>query len=84
MMHAGTQPQQFRLPQLAQPIAWRLFINTAADSPYDIYPDLDGPPLQDGALVLLDRSLVCCVSAPLFRDTDHPAAAGQDETNGTV
>jgi glycogen operon protein len=47
---------------LAQGIEWRLFVNTAADSPADIYPDADGPGPVDGKLVLLDHSLVCYVA----------------------
>jgi isoamylase len=64
MIHAGTLPREFVLPAAARGIHWNLFVNTAAESPADIYPNLDGPPPVDGRLVLLDRSLVCYVSAP--------------------
>ncbi|HEV3341321.1 MAG TPA: glycogen debranching protein GlgX [Pirellulales bacterium] len=60
--HAGPQPREFAIPRLAQGIEWRLFVNTAADSPADIYPDADGPGPVDGKLVLLDHSLVCYVA----------------------
>ena len=61
--HSGPEPRQFVVPPLAQGNQWRLFINTAAESPDDIYPDADGPPPADGKLVLLDHSLVCYVAA---------------------
>ena len=61
--HSGPQPREFVVPPLAQGNPWRLFINTAAESPEDIYPDADGPPPADGKLVLLDHSLVCYVAA---------------------
>ncbi|MCL6502743.1 MAG: glycogen debranching protein GlgX [Pirellulales bacterium] len=82
MMHAGTQPQQFHVPELARGISWRLFVNTAAESPHDIYPDLDGPPLQDGALMLLDRSLLCFVSPPLFPRSDSASNTAGGDVNG--
>src|SRR5262249_3091899 len=36
LCHAGNSPRQFVLPELAGGIQWRLFLNTAADSPHDI------------------------------------------------
>ncbi|HEY5314765.1 MAG TPA: glycogen debranching protein GlgX [Pirellulales bacterium] len=64
LFHAGDQPQAFSLPEIARPIAWRLFIDTAAEPPADIYPQIDGPPPPaDGLLTLADRALVCYVSA---------------------
>jgi glycogen operon protein len=65
LFHAGTLPREFALPAMAREIHWNLFVNTAAESPADIYPNLDGPPPVDGKLVLLDRSLICYVSAPV-------------------
>jgi glycogen operon protein len=47
---------------VAKGLRWRLFIDTAAESPHDIYPELDGPPPVTGALALLDRSLRCYVA----------------------
>ena len=64
LMHAGTRPREFVLPAVARGIRWNLFVNTAAESPADIHPNLDGPPPADGKLVLLDRSLMCYVSTP--------------------
>jgi glycogen operon protein len=60
MLHAGAAPRKFTIPKVAGTAAWRLFVNTAAASPRDIYPELDGPPPPTGGLVELEsRSLVC-------------------------
>ena len=48
--HAGTRPREFVLPAVARGIRWNLFVNTAAESPADIHPNLDGPPPADGKL----------------------------------
>ncbi|HVA46441.1 MAG TPA: glycogen debranching protein GlgX [Pirellulales bacterium] len=61
--HSGPHPREFTIPRLAEGIEWRLFINTAADSPEDVYPDADGPSPVDGKLLLLDHSLMCYVAA---------------------
>jgi len=64
MCHAGTEPVEFHLPAVAREIAWRQFIDTAAEPPGDIYPNLDGPdPPADGVVTLQPRSLVCYVAA---------------------
>jgi len=61
-MHAGVEPKRFHIPVPARDLHWRMFINTAADSPKDIHPDLDGPiPPADGTVILESRSLVCFV-----------------------
>ena len=53
----------FDRPRTEDPLD--LFINTAADSPGDIYPNLDGPELRvDRKVTLIDHTLVCYVSAP--------------------
>lgn len=42
---------------------WRLYINTAAREPEDIYPDFDGPhPKESATLSLAKRSLLCWVT----------------------
>ncbi len=63
MLHSGAEPYKFVIPKIARPYSWRLFVNTAAPTPRDIYPDLQGPPAPADGLVLLEgRSLVCCVA----------------------
>jgi glycogen operon protein len=57
MLHGGIQPRRFVVPAIARTIPWRLFVDTAAESPKDIYPDLDGPKAPgSGHMMLLDRS----------------------------
>lgn len=63
--NSGSQPQNFLLPDLAAPAPWRLFIDTAADTPADIYPAVDGPePASSGIVRLEEHSLVCYVAQP--------------------
>ena len=63
MFHAGTEPQAFMLPSIAREEDWRLFVDTAAKSPDDIYPDLNGPkPPRDGAVILEARAMKCFVA----------------------
>ena len=54
LFHAGTDARHFTLPPLAREIAWRLFVDTAAESPADIYPTLDGPPPSANDIVTLE------------------------------
>jgi glycogen operon protein len=62
-MHAGRYLQQFTLPLLRNRVRWRQFIDTQPASPYDIYPDLDGPaPPANGKVQLVHHSLMCFVS----------------------
>ncbi|HEV3003173.1 MAG TPA: glycogen debranching enzyme, partial [Pirellulales bacterium] len=63
LVNAGQTPREFRLPPLARGIDWRLFVDTGADSPKDIYPEADGPPPKDCSRILIERSLVCYVAA---------------------
>ena len=64
LFNAGWTPRTFLLPPPARGIEWRLFIDTGADSPLDIYPAVNGPvPPIHGQINLVDRSLVCYVSA---------------------
>jgi len=63
LMHAGSDPRRFFLPASAREMPWRLFVNTANKSPYDVYPRLDGPaPPVDGVITLEARSLVVYVA----------------------
>jgi len=64
LVNATAENREFILPPVAKGNEWRLFIDTAAASPRDIYPDLDGPPPPDTQrLVLMNRSLCCYVAA---------------------
>lgn len=63
MLHSGGQPQKFVIPKEACSIPWRLFVDTAATSPGDIYPDADGPAPPLGNEVLLDHHSLRCYVA---------------------
>jgi glycogen operon protein len=63
LCHSGHHAREFTLPSSVQSQPWRLFIDTAADPPGDLYPGADGPPPPSGGrLTLADRSLVCFVA----------------------
>jgi glycogen operon protein len=61
--HSGPHPREFAIPPSARQIDWRLFIDTAAETPHDIYPDADGPGPIDGRIQVVEHSLVCFVAA---------------------
>jgi glycogen operon protein len=63
MFHAGNHAHKFMIPKPARGLSWWLFVNTAAPSPRDIYPDLKGPPpALSGAVEMESRSLMCFVA----------------------
>jgi glycogen operon protein len=63
MIHAGIEPCDFVLPPLVQLADWRLFVNTAAASPADVYPQGDGPACPTHGVVRLEpRTLACYVA----------------------
>lgn len=64
LLNATGSPREFILPAIAKGTKWRQFIDTAADEPKDIFPDLDGPaPPKSGRLTLDYRSLMAFVEA---------------------
>jgi hypothetical protein len=62
MLHCGPNSYEFKPPAPAATIDWRLFIDTAAHTPEDIYPDADGPSLGKDPLLLDGRTLRCYVA----------------------
>ncbi len=63
-INATGAPREFIMPPVAKGTDWRLFLDTAAHPPHDVYPDLDGPPPPESQrLVLTYRSLCCYVAA---------------------
>ena len=62
MLHAGREPQPFVVPSVAAGLHWRTFVDTAAPSPGDIYPEADGPPPGTKLLVLAAHALRCYVA----------------------
>ncbi|MCA9103297.1 MAG: glycogen debranching protein GlgX [Pirellulales bacterium] len=64
VLHSGNQARDMVLPIPMHERQWRLFVDTAADSPKDVYPDLNGPaPPRIGKLTMEAHSLICYVSA---------------------
>jgi len=64
LFNANADPREFMLPPVAKGQRWRLFVDTAAETPGDIYPKLDGPRLPvTGRLTLPERSFRCYVAS---------------------
>jgi glycogen operon protein len=62
-MHSGHQSQEFVVPEKVRALPWKTFIDTAAPTPTDVYPAVDGPPLpKDMRLNLIHHTLVCYVA----------------------
>jgi glycogen operon protein len=65
MMNATAEARELVLPHSLRSMNWRLFVDTAAASPLDVYPEENGPaPPPGGVLRLEERSMLCFV-APL-------------------
>ncbi|MAT71154.1 MAG: glycogen debranching enzyme GlgX [Planctomycetaceae bacterium] len=63
MLHAGGDTQEFVVPAALRKMPWKLFIDTAAAAPGDIYPAADGPALPTGGKVkLIHHTLRCYVA----------------------
>ena len=63
MCHAGADPCEFLLPTPVREIAWRQLLDTAAEPPDDVFPNLDGPaPPPDAPVTLQHHSLACYVA----------------------
>jgi glycogen operon protein len=63
LLHSGGAPQRFTLPANARAIPWRLFVDTAAESPGDIYPEADGSAFPASGTLLLDHHTLRCYVA---------------------
>jgi glycogen operon protein len=64
LINATGSPREFILPPVAKGTQWRLFVDTAADPPSDVYPNYDGPPPpRSRRLTLSYRSLCCFIAA---------------------
>jgi glycogen operon protein len=62
MLNPGEEPRDFVVPELVRAIKWRRFIDTAAASPADVFPNYDGPAPPRGPILLTERSLMCFVA----------------------
>jgi isoamylase len=59
LVNATSEPREFILPPVAKGTKWRLFIDTAAATPFDIYPDFDGPPPPRSRRLTLSYRSTC-------------------------
>ena len=63
MFHAGFDPRTFTIPPVARHLPWRLFLDTAAETPNDIYPEYDGPHASvEGRVTLEGRSMMVYIA----------------------
>lgn len=64
LINATTLDREFILPPVAKGKRWRLFVDTAAETPLDVYPDADGPPPPASRRLMLPcHSLRCFVES---------------------
>ncbi len=63
LINATTQTREFILPPVTKGTRWRLFIDTATESPGDIYPNVDGPPPPPSLRMTLCERSMCCYIA---------------------
>ncbi len=63
LFNSTPDPVEFVIPDVAKNRTWQTFIDTGCESPHDVYPDVDGPPLPKTQRVKLTyRSLRCFVA----------------------
>jgi glycogen operon protein len=60
LVNATGSPREFILPPVAKGTSWRLFIDTSADPPSDVYPNYDGPPPPRSRRLTLSYRSLCC------------------------
>ena len=53
MLNPMLEQREFIVPNSAKNICWKLFLDTSAPAPADIFPELNGPQLLDKGLILL-------------------------------
>ncbi len=63
LFHPGPEDRTFTVPESMRRFTWRMFLDTAADPPEDLWPLYDGPSVpQDGLIRMTARSLRVYVS----------------------
>ena len=66
MFNSTGQIRDFEIPEVGRGMKWHLFVDTAAETPNDIYPDVDGPmPPSKGQIEMPHHSLKVYVSEKL-------------------
>jgi glycogen operon protein len=51
MFNSTGDDREFHLPEIGRGVQWNLFLDTAAESPNDIYPDVDGPVAPNNRMI---------------------------------
>ena len=86
MVNSTGDTRDFAVPEIARNGRWKLFLDTAAESPHDVYPDLDGPPPDDMQTIRLQyRSMHCYVAEPFpisRSDGDSDEDSDEDSDGG--
>jgi len=63
MFNSTGSPKEFSMPPIGRGMNWTMFLDTAADSPNDIFPELDGPlPPSSRVVPMLCHSLKVYIS----------------------
>lgn len=58
MFNSTGQIREFQMPEAGRGMVWNLFVDTAADSPHDIYSGIDGPtPPQNRVVEMAHHSM---------------------------
>lgn len=55
MFNSTGQIRDFEIPEAGLGMRWNLFLDTAADAPHDIYPDVDGPMPATGRTIKMQH-----------------------------
>jgi glycogen operon protein len=72
MFNSTPDPIRFRLPEQTRDLRWTLLIDTSADSPHDVFPEMDGPAAPSNRQVELEeRSLRVYVAKKLSEKHVH-------------
>ncbi len=66
MFHNRAVPGEFCVPPEVGHLPWRLFVDTDAESPGDVYPRGDGPLLENECLAFQERSMRVYVAVEQF------------------
>src|SRR5690606_23755753 len=60
ILHPGPESAEFVIPAEVRHLPWKLFINTSAAMPNDIFPGGNGPALPaEGKIELIHHTMVC-------------------------
>jgi glycogen operon protein len=63
LTNSSNAPREFIVPAIAKGAKWRLFADTAAESPNDAFPEFDGPLLAVTRRMTLKEHSLCCFVA---------------------